>query len=185
MKNILLLVLCALSISSFAQKNELSTIYQLNTDKNLGKGLAFNYYRHVASNKAMGIKVFYTEASQYTNLKAIGIDLTHRWDLMKYKNIRFMFESGIAALQTIEESTYTDFDCNCIFIRVDSAFAPTEELRNYLYFGYTAGLGFEIQFLKLMTFGVGYNLNNYMTNHKRENKTVSRSNFQVNVGVKF
>lgn len=160
MKPVFLLFFIGLLTASYAQQHELSVFFQQNTDKNLGKGQSLNYYGQIGLHQALGIKLLYTvpenNYSRY-DLKALGLDFTHRWNLSKREKVRFTFESGVAALYTFNEpSDGSNFGCNC------SSFVPLPEAQDYLYLGYTAGLGFDVQVFKVLKLGIGYTLHNQL-----------------------
>ncbi len=215
MKNILLLVFTFLSITIFAQSNEVIVSYQsFRPDPKLGiweppsrKGIALNFYRNMNTKSAIAVKI---NANQYrqsgftTRFRSLGLDVTSRRTLLQKYNIRVMGEFGISVLRDYSElvdmdELYEDLIrnhaenggwlCGVIDVPQNSKMTtdyPREKWFKSNHYGLASSLSIDYTIKNRVIIGLSYGYNVYWTtNEAIEDKKTRRLNLNLNLGYKF
>ncbi len=215
MKNILLVIFTFLSISVFAQSNEVVLSYQsfrsdlkkVLKDPPIRKGLALSFYKNISPKSAIAVKVNtnQTRPLGYSNrFRSLGLDVTSRRTLLQKYNIRIMGEFGIAVRRDYSElvdmdDIYEDLARNhsengvmfCGVIDVPQGSRMKEDYPGQKWFqsnhyGLTSIVSIDYTIMNKIIIGASYHYNVYWTtNEEMEDKKSRRLNFSLNLGYKF
>ncbi|MFT5168026.1 MAG: opacity protein-like surface antigen [Saprospiraceae bacterium] len=200
MKNILLLIFLFLTITAFAQNNEVIISYQPFQYDTYGKGVALSYYRAVAPRQSMGLRTNFNQTQiEYSTarFRSGSIDAVSRWNLSKGNKFRLMVESGVSILRTYEEVfTYEElyqtlencfYFCGVLSSREELAYKTDDNWYKTTRFGIASAVSIDFQVFKRMIIGASYGYNIYLSNNDEPfyEKRTKRSNLNINLGYKF
>ena len=198
MKNILLFIFLLITVTGFAQSNELIISYQTFQKDDYGKGVALSYYRSITTHQSLGLKTNFNQSQlKYPTAKfrSGSIDAVSRWKLTKGNRFRLMAETGVSILRTYEElHRYEEqhledgfFWCGTFSPREELAYQTEDDWYKTNRFGIATAVSFDFQIFKRMIIGASYGYNIYLSNDTQPfyEKRTKRSNLNINLGYKF